>query len=50
VKLFVSKIIADGFNEMNYNNIDFKENEEILIDERAFLGKIILFLYPSSNK
>jgi hypothetical protein len=37
VKLFVSKLAAEN---LNYND-DFKENEEILIDERAFLGKVI---------
>lgn len=37
VKLFVSKLTVNNFN---YNDIDFKESEEILIDERAFLGKV----------
>ncbi|EXX52525.1 DNA-directed RNA polymerase II subunit RPB2 [Rhizophagus irregularis] len=44
VKLFVSKLTVNNFN---YNDIDFKESEEILIDERAFLGKIPVMVHSN---
>ncbi|RIA95112.1 DNA-directed RNA polymerase II subunit RPB2 [Glomus cerebriforme] len=44
VKLFESKLTS---NEIDYDNIDFKENEITLIDERAFLGKIPVMVHSN---
>ena len=37
MKLLVSKLVVD---ETDHDEIDFKENEEVMFDERVFLGKV----------
>ena len=55
VKLLVSKIAIDEFDEIDHNEIDFKESEEIMFDERIFFGKVnvvsrlITIIYNDDN-
>jgi len=43
MKLLVSKLTINGLDEIDNDENDFKENEEIMIYEQIFFGKVILF-------
>ncbi|CAI2162299.1 8556_t:CDS:10 [Funneliformis geosporum] len=45
MKVFVSKLIISSFDEINYNENDFKGFEEIVIDEPIFFGKIPVMVH-----
>ncbi|CAI2164545.1 18861_t:CDS:2 [Funneliformis geosporum] len=45
MKVFVSKLIISSFDEINYNDNDFKGFEEIVIDELVFFGKIPVMVH-----